>query len=132
VFLLEPTPGKAVTKEGSSVRIVSYGLNRIDIEANIVKPCFMVLSELYYPDWKAEIDGVRVKIYRADFLLRGLPLAPGRHAIRFFYDSRSIRRGMLLSVSASVVIILSFIPAVFRLARRGKRSEIVGHRSDIQ
>jgi hypothetical protein len=131
-LLLEPTPGEAITKEGSSVRIVSYGLDRIDIEANIAKSCFMVLSELYYPDWKAEIDGAQAKIYRSDFLLRGLPLAPGNHTIEFFYDSRSLKRGMLLSVSASLVIVLSFVPAVLRLVRRGSRSEIAGHSPDIQ
>ena len=131
-FVLEPVPGGPVTKEGSSVRIVSYGLNRVDIEANIAKPCFMVLSELYYPDWKAQIDGAQVKIYRTDFLLRGLPLAPGNHTIEFYYDSRSLKRGVLLSASASVVIILSFVPAVLRLVQRGTRREIAGHSADIQ
>ena len=130
-LLLEPTPGEPVTKEGSSVRIVSYGLNRIDIEAKVAKPCFMVLSELYYPDWKVEVDGAQTQIYRTDFLLRGLPLTPGDHDIRFFYDSRSLKRGLFLSVSASVVIILSFVPAVIGLVRRGRRSEIAGHSSDV-
>jgi hypothetical protein len=131
-FILEPTPRVPVTKEGSSVRIASYGLNRIDIEANIAKPCFMVLSELYYPDWKAQIDGVQAKIYRTDFLLRGLALAPGNHTVEFFYDSRALKRGVLLSASASVVIILSFVPAVFRLIRRRSRREIAGHSADVQ
>jgi hypothetical protein len=130
-FLVEPAPEGSVTKEGSSVRIVSYGLNRVGIEAKIAKPCFMVLSELYYPDWRARIDGAQAKIYRTDFLLRGLALAPGNHTIEFFYDSRSLKRGVLLSVSASVVIILSFIPAVFRLIRRRRRREIAGHNADI-
>ncbi|MCX5800929.1 MAG: hypothetical protein NTX17_06035 [Candidatus Eisenbacteria bacterium] len=131
-LLLEPTPSQAVTKEGSSVRIVSYGLNRIDIEANVAKPCFMVLSELFYPDWKAKVDGVQAKIYRTDFLLRGLPLSPGNHAITFIYDSRSLKRGMLVSAGASIVIVVSFVPAVVGLVRRGKRSEIARHSPDIQ
>lgn len=131
-LLLEPAPSKTVTKEGSSVRIVSYGFNEIDIEASIARPCFMVLSELYYPDWKAEIDGSDGKIYRTDFLLRGLPLSPGNHVIKFFYDSRSMKRGLLLSVSALVVIVLSFVPATVGFVRRRRRSEIAGHRSDLQ
>lgn len=131
-LLLEPTPVNPVTKEGSSVRIVSYGLNVIDIEAGITDTCFVVLSDLYYPDWKVEIDGKTAKIYRTNFLVRGVPLEPGQHSIRFAYDSRSLRTGMFLSASASVVIVLSLLPAAVRYFRRGRRSEIARDNTDLQ
>jgi len=130
-LVLEPVPARAVTAQGSSARIVSYGLNEIDVEADIVQPCFLVLSELYYPDWKAEVDGARVGIYRTDFLLRGMPLEPGAHKIRFFYESRSLRTGLLLSVVASIVILGSLSPSAFRLVRRRKR-EVASNSADVQ
>jgi hypothetical protein len=131
-LLLEAIPVKPVTKQGSSARIVSYGLNRIDVEARINETCFLVLSELYYPDWKVEIDGEPGKIYRTNFLFRGVPLTPGEHNIRFVYDSHSLRTGMYLSASASVVIVLSLLPAVVRRFRRGRRRESARDNSDLQ
>jgi len=130
-FVLEPLPSATVTARGSAVSISSYGLNEIDLEARIAAPCFLVLSELYYPDWRVEVDGARAKIYRADFLLRGLPLGPGAHKIRFFYESRSLRTGMFLSVGASVVILGCLVPSAVRLVRR-RRREVTRHSADVQ
>ncbi|MBN1503988.1 MAG: hypothetical protein JW952_02875, partial [Candidatus Eisenbacteria bacterium] len=130
-FVLEPVPSATVTARGSSAGIVSYGLNQIEVEAQVAEPCFLVLSELYYPDWKAEVDGARVKIYRTDFLLRGLPLGPGAHKIRFFYESRPLRTGMLLTGGASVVILGCLMPSAVRLVRR-RRREVVSHSADVQ
>ncbi|MFH0777363.1 MAG: hypothetical protein V2A71_01905, partial [Candidatus Eisenbacteria bacterium] len=130
-LLLEDVSPVPVSKEGSSARIESYGLNEVVVEADIARPCFMVLSELYYPDWKVEIDGASGKVYRVDFLLRGVPLAPGRHSVRFFYDSRSVKTGTLLTVSASVVIVASMLPAGVRVLRRGRRREVPGHSPNV-
>jgi hypothetical protein len=130
-LLLEPVEFGGGSVQGSSVRIVSYGLNEVDIEANVAHPCFLVLSDLYYPDWKAEVDGAKAVIYRTDFLLRGIPVEPGAHKIRFFYESRSLRTGLLLTIFASVIILgcLS-VPAV-RLVRREKR-EVVSDSANVQ
>jgi hypothetical protein len=130
-LLLEPVPVRSVTSAGSSVRIVSYGLNEIEIEASIAQPCFLVLSELYYPDWKAEVDGVQTTIHRADLLLRGMPLEPGEHKIRFYYYSRPLRVGLLLTVCASAFILASLTPSVVRLVRRRKR-EVVSDHTNVQ
>ncbi len=131
-LLLEPVPHNPVTKEGSSVKIVSYDLNRIDIEASISDTCFMVFSGLHYPDWKVEIDGERAKIYRTNFLFRGIPLTPGEHSVRFFYDSHSLRTGIYLSASASAVIVLSLLPALVRFLGRVRRRESSRDSSDVQ
>jgi hypothetical protein len=130
-LVLEPVPAPTVTAQGSSAAIVSYGLNEIEVEARVAAPCFLVLSELYYPDWKAEVDGAGVPVYRTDFLLRGLPLGPGTHKVRFFYESRSLRTGKLLTAGASVVILGCLVPSALRLVRRRKR-EVTRHSADVQ
>ncbi len=130
-LLLEAPEVEPVSSEGSSARIVSYGLNEIEIEANVARPCFLVLSELYYPDWRAEVDGRQATIYRADFLLRGLALSPGEHKVRFFYSSRSLNTGLILSVCAAVIIIGTLAPSLVRLLRR-RRREGVSDSANVQ
>ncbi|UCF78323.1 MAG: YfhO family protein [Candidatus Eiseniibacteriota bacterium] len=131
-LLLESPAAGPVAKEGSSVRITSYGLNEVGIETSIAQTCFLVLSDLYYPNWRVEIDGDPTTIYRTNFLFRGVSVPPGKHEVRFFYHSRSLRAGMFLSASASAVIILSLLPAAVRFFRRGRRSESARHNSDVQ
>jgi hypothetical protein len=56
---------------------------RIETRANM--PTFLVVSEKWDPNWKAWIDDVPAKIYRANFLMRGIELPAGNHIVRMEY-----------------------------------------------
>ena len=49
------------------------------IEADADRRALLVLADVHYPGWKAELDGEEVPIERVDYLLRGVA-APGRRA----------------------------------------------------
>lgn len=49
----------------------------------------LVLHELYYPGWIAEIDGRDARILRADVLFRGVEVPPGRHNVVFRFAPSS-------------------------------------------
>lgn len=83
---------------GGSARIVEYEPERVAIDALSRGPGVLVLSDLYYPGWKAEVDGKEVDIERVDYLLRGVPLADGRHTVEFRYEPASWRIGWILSL----------------------------------
>ena len=65
-------------------------------------PGLLVLSDLYYPGWKAQVDGEDVDIERVDYLLRGVPLADGHHTVEFEYAPASWRIGWILSLAGLV------------------------------
>ena len=44
---------------GGEAQIVSYEPERVEIEATSRGPGLLVLSDLHYPGWKAEVDGRR-------------------------------------------------------------------------
>ena len=64
----------------------------------------MVLSEVYYPGWRARVDGREVRIHRVDYALRGVRLESGSHRVEFVYDPVSLKVGLLVTV---VVLCLS-------------------------
>lgn len=68
------------------VPIISREPNKIHLKALLAKPGFLVLSEIYYPGWKAYDNGKEVEVYRANYTLRSIYLKEGYHNITFIYN----------------------------------------------
>lgn len=65
----------------------------------------IVFSEIYYDKgWNAYIDGIKTDYFKADYVLRGLPVPKGRHHIEFKFEPRSYRLGNLISASSSILV----------------------------
>jgi len=86
-------------------RITQRSLNKVILEADLNEPGLLVLADAYYPGWKAFVDGKETKIYRTNYVMRGVLLAKGEHVIEFRYDPLSFKVGALISViSLSLVV----------------------------
>jgi len=106
--LLEREPaGPVESAAGSSVSIVEYGLNRIRLAARVERPCIMVLSEIYYPDWRATVDGRAQQVMCADYCLRALTLDAGDHEIVFEMHPDVLRRSLALSIASLAIAVLA-------------------------
>lgn len=66
----------------SQAKIISYKENKIVIETNNTDG-FLVLSDPYYPTWRAEIDGKRTEIHRTNYAFRGIFVPAGKHILKF-------------------------------------------------
>lgn len=76
----------------------------------------LVFSEMFYPGWKAEIDGKTVQIMRTNYLFRGVLVSPGTHSVSMTYQPASLVVGATLSGGTAVV----FLFACFQ--RRARQS----------
>ena len=109
VVLEKPVNSGQWTVDGgqSSVNIVGYGPNEILMDANSSSDGVLVLSEIYYPGWRAWVDGQEVTVLRADFLFRAIELPAGSHRVRFLYDPPLFNIGLgLFAVTAMGLIAL--------------------------
>ena len=70
---------------GSVVTVNSYRLNQVELQAKMAAPGFVVLSDTYYPGWRATIDGQPTPVYRANALVRAVYVPAGEHSIRFIF-----------------------------------------------
>jgi len=66
---------------------------------------FLVLSDLFYPGWKAFVGEREVPIYRANYLFRAVWLPQGRHSVRFEYHPASFRYGLIVSAGTALVVL---------------------------
>jgi hypothetical protein len=80
---------------------------------------FIVLSEIYYPGWRAEIDGIPIPVHRCNSILRCLELGDGdgTTTIRMSFRPATVRWGMIVSIT-SLIIVASAIWLGLRHNRR--------------
>jgi len=62
-----------------------YTSNRLSFEAAVDAPAILVVSDAFNSGWTARVDGLEQRIFRANYLFRGLVLGPGTHRIQFKY-----------------------------------------------
>lgn len=89
------------------VSIEKYAPNHIVITAQTSQGGLLFLSDVYYPGWKAFVDGEETKIYRANYTFRSVCLGPGDHRVEFRYRPTSFLVGAIVSVAAVVGLALA-------------------------
>jgi hypothetical protein len=87
-------------------QIVTYTPNRIVVEADLETPGLLVLSEVWYPGWRARVDGLAVSIRRVEGTLRGVILDPGAHTVEFGYSPWTAWVGLAISVSSMLALLV--------------------------
>jgi hypothetical protein len=81
-----------------SATVTSIADGRISLDVTTEGDAFLVLSEMFYPGWRARIDGRNVAVHRTDVALQGLFIPAGRHVVEFELASTTLRAGTMLSL----------------------------------
>ncbi len=105
----------------AEIKLVSYHPDTLKYESSSPNDAFAVFSEVYYDKgWKAYIDGNEVPIIRADYILRALQVPGGNHKIEFIFAPASMRISSIVSLIASIVLVLGLVAAGLISARKKK------------
>ena len=64
--------------------IIAYTENKIVINTKNEGEGFLVLTDSFYPTWRAKIDNVTTEIYRTDYNFRGVVVPNGSHRVEFY------------------------------------------------
>lgn len=89
---------------GDRARVTGYESNRIELSTATGARGLLVLSEVYYPGWKAYVDGERVPLHRADHLLRAVPVPSGEHTVELRYEPWTLRAGTAVSLVTALAL----------------------------
>lgn len=84
----------------------TYSNDLIEIETESNQNSIMLMSEIYYPAWKAYIDGNETPILVANYALRAIELPKGKHKIKIVYESSSFATGKWITI---ITLLLSII-----------------------
>jgi hypothetical protein len=121
--------GSANVAADGDVRIdaVEDGLIRVHVSTN--DGGFLVLSESYYPGWRARIGERIVPVHRTNLSLQGVAVPPGQHIVTFEFAPASLRAGAALSLTA-LIGLASLGGWTLRKRLRIQNSEFRMHKSD--
>jgi len=97
------------------VRVVARSPNSLELDVQTTGPGALVVSEIWYPGWRAWVDGRPAPVMRADFLLRAVPIdEAGAHRVRLAYAPMWFYAGAAVSA-------LTFLAYGVAAAFGGKR-----------
>jgi uncharacterized membrane protein YfhO len=105
VLLSEGTAQHGASPAGDRVEVTDYQSDRVTITAATDQPGYLVLTDSWYPGWRAFVDSQPAPIYRADVLFRAVSLEPGTHTIVFEYRPESFLIGAIVSAVSFLILI---------------------------
>ncbi len=103
------------------VKTLKYQPNAIEVSTEASRSSLLVLSETYYPGWKAWVDDRPTPIYSTDIALRGVIVPPGVHRVRMEF------RPLILTVSLGISLATAILLAILGFGMR-----LVVHRHQIR
>jgi hypothetical protein len=102
------TEAANTTAAADTVKIVTMSDDYIKVDVTSQKTAILILSDIYYPWWKAYVDNEPCGIFRVDYLLRGLVITKGHHTVEFKLQSNSLCWGFALSALGVILLICGY------------------------
>ena len=97
-YLLEQPPAVEACGGADRVELVEHAGGRVAIRADMACAGMVVLSDTFYPGWRAWVDRRPVSIFEVDGALRGVLVPRGSHSITMRYRPASAIAGAALSI----------------------------------
>jgi hypothetical protein len=108
----------------ATAKIVRYENERVTIATSADNEAILVLTDSYYPGWKAFVDGREEVIRRANLFFRAVPLPAGNHNVSFATSPDHLQ---LALISAATLVALAVVTVI--LAFRARRKTVQGLKS---
>jgi hypothetical protein len=73
-------------------------------ELALERPGVLVVTDTWFPGWRAEVDGAPAPLLVANGYQRGVALGPGRHRVELAYRPASFTIGLAVSCAAGLAL----------------------------
>ncbi|MDP3938684.1 MAG: YfhO family protein [Deltaproteobacteria bacterium] len=93
-------------QDGSSVEALDLGVNHKTLRVKMESDGFVVVGDVYYPGWKARVDGKKADLLRANYLFQAVQVPAGVHEVQIAFSPMSWRLGMILSLLTLVGLLV--------------------------
>ena len=101
----------------ASVSHYEAGRASIQLNAPAPKGSALIVSENYFPGWKATVNGNEAMTARADFTLIGIPLAEGARNIELSFVDPAYKKGKVVTLLALLLVVIMIGGGVYQERR---------------
>jgi len=108
----EAVLGQAKANDSTAtVKLDKYEPNNLQYTVNSKNGGIVVFSEIYYPGWKATVDGQSVELGRVNYILRAVNVKPGKHIVVLDFHPTSISTTETIAYISIVILLLAIAGA---------------------
>jgi hypothetical protein len=99
-------PGQAPDK-GASAVVTRAENTLVEVRTTSRQPGLVVLGDLYYPGWRATVNGRAARVLRTNFVQRGVAVPAGDNVVRFTFRPGSLYLGIGMALMSIAGIALA-------------------------
>ena len=103
LVLLPPDARQFVTVTNQTdARVLNskFEIQRVEIQVEAAAPSLVVVSQSFYHNWSASVDGRDVPLLRANHAFQAIQVPQGRHDVQLIYKDKAFEEGAALSTIA--------------------------------
>jgi hypothetical protein len=83
--------------------------NGLRIRTESDAPGLLVVTDTWYPGWRARVDGQPARLWRADHAFRAVPVPPGGHEVELRFVPGAVIAGALVSAASAAIVLLCLV-----------------------
>ena len=84
----------------TDARVINWKFHtqNAEVEVEAAEPSLVILSQTFYHDWQAYVDGVPAPVLAANRAFQAVQVPQGRHKIQLVYEDKAFQIGAAISI----------------------------------
>ena len=88
------------------ILVQAESANMTSVYVNSPADGYLVVADVWYPGWRAYVDGEKSTILRANYLFKALQVPAGEHEVEIVYQPNTFLVGAAVSIAALIVLMV--------------------------
>ena len=109
-------PANKLTQPGA-LRFTAYSDTDIRLTVEAPSDAWLILSDAWYPGWRASVNGAASPIYRANVMLRAIRVPGGESEVVMTFEPDMWRAALIMGVTAWTLWMLAYAATQWRWRR---------------
>lgn len=107
----------------AQIQLIQYEPNHLVYTVSTPTEALALFSEIYYPQWRATLNGEPIEIGRANYVLRAIALPAGKHTLEMTFDPTSIKYTEAVAYGAIILLLGGFVLIIIQKVTNRKKKE---------
>lgn len=118
IYTKSPNFSLSDVSSAGKAEITKYEPDKISLKTTLNQNGYLVLSEIYYPGWKAYDNNRKTEIIVSNKIFRSIQLNKGEHNIMFVFEPQSYMIGKIITITSLFFLFFIFLFLNFYYSRR--------------